>query len=46
MENENDKEDDPRCTCNMPVPDGQPMPNYCPLHDGDYESWAVSNNVD
>ena len=34
------------CNCYLEVPAGQPMPNYCPVHDGDYESWLVANNVD
>ena len=39
-------DDSQSCNCHLEVPTGQPMPNYCPIHDGDYESWLVANNID
>jgi hypothetical protein len=35
-----------RCTCNREQPIDSPVPNFCQMHDGDYGSWLVSNNID
>lgn len=44
---EMDEEERAECpNCTREVPTGQPFPNYCPVHDGDYSSWLVSNNID
>lgn len=40
------KESEPACNCEREVPTGQPFPNYCAEHDGDYSQWLVSNNID
>lgn len=34
------------CTCHMDQDPTCPVPNYCPIHDGDYSSFLVSNNCD
>ena len=34
------------CTCHLDQPWDSPVPNFCPVHDGDYSSWLVSNNID
>jgi hypothetical protein len=33
------------CTCHHPQ-GNSPVPNYCPIHDGDYSSFLVMNNCD
>ena len=37
---------DDRCTCHMDQDPMSPVPNYCPIHDGDYSSFLASNNCD
>jgi len=32
------------CNCHLPV--NGPVPNFCPVHDGDYSSFLVMNNCD
>jgi hypothetical protein len=33
------------CTCHHPQ-GNSPVPNHCPIHDGDYSSFLVMNNCD
>jgi hypothetical protein len=35
---------DPRCTCDAEC--NGPVPNYCPVHDGNYSSFLAANNCD
>lgn len=41
-----DNASDDRCTCHMDQDPMSPVPNYCPIHDGDYSSFLASNNCD
>ena len=34
------------CTCHMEQDSMCPVPNYCPVHDGDYSSFLVASNCD
>ena len=37
---------EPGCTCCSRLPSGSAVPNYCRVHDRDYSSWLVANNID